>query len=319
MRYLPFVLVLAWPASALAQVNSPPEGRIAFTRVRENVMVPGDFRREAEIWVMNADGSGQRRLTTNTSDDFGIAWSPDGTRLLFGASQFEPDSSGQLTLRSQDILVIDVDGRGQPRRFAPAGMRAQFPSWSADGGSIVFHGRDGALPQDIFVMDSAGGNVRRLTRDASIDARPSWSPDGRRIAFQSDRDGSFEIHVMDADGSNVTQLTHGDSAVASQAPAWSPDGKRILFQRARGGNTEIHVMNADGSGETRLTTYPLRDLDAEWAGNDFILFDRDLLVDVNGVQREVKQIFRMRADGSDLVQITSMPASNSHAAWYGRW
>ena len=80
---------------------------------------------------------------------------------------------------------------------------------------------------------------------------PAWSPDGSRIAWSSERDGNREIYVMDADGSNPTNLT-GDPGYDS-SPAWSPDGQRILFNSRRDGNLEIYVMDADGSNQVRLT------------------------------------------------------------------
>jgi hypothetical protein len=114
--------------NAVAEPGPAPPGRaqlarIAFTRVREDVRVAGDFRLEAEIWVMNADFSGARRVTRNTSDDFGVAWSPDGRTLLFGASQFGADSTGTLVLLEQNIFSVDVDS-GTQTHLAPRGKRA---------------------------------------------------------------------------------------------------------------------------------------------------------------------------------------------------
>ena len=75
---------------------------------------------------------------------------------------------------------------------------------------------------------------------------PAWSPDGRRIAFTSERDGNPEIYVMNADGSGVTRLTYNDARDLDSFPAWSPDGRRIAFHSNRDGNFEIYVMNASG-------------------------------------------------------------------------
>jgi len=81
-------------------------------------------------------------------------------------------------------------------------------------------------------MDADGSNQTRLTRDLALDGSPAWSPDGRRIAFHSGRDGNMEIYVMDADGSKQTRLT--DHAAGDGSPAWSPDGSKIAFQSGRG-------------------------------------------------------------------------------------
>ncbi len=95
---------------------------------------------------------------------------------------------------------------------------------------------------EIYVMNVDGSGQTRLTNNSAIDARPAWSPDGKRISFQSTRDGNVEIYVMNADGSGQTRLTN-NSAIDAR-PAWSPDGKHIAFQSLRDGDLEIYVMNA---------------------------------------------------------------------------
>src|SRR5262249_15760071 len=96
-------------------------------------------------------------------------------------------------------------------------------------------------------------NQTQLTTNVSTDFHPVWSPDGKKIAFSSDRDGGQDqIYVMDADGGNQTRLTF--SAGADISPFWSPDGKKIVFSSARTSVLELYVMNADGSQQTVITT-----------------------------------------------------------------
>jgi TolB protein len=107
--------------------------------------------------------------------------------------------------------------------------------------------------------DGNGDNLRRLTDNAAVDSHATWSPDGRRLAFQSNRDGNSEIYVMDADGEGeVVRLTV--SAAIDQLPAFSPDGTTVAFTSNRHGNFELHTVSADGSGNTsRLTAHAAAD------------------------------------------------------------
>ena len=101
-------------------------------------------------------------------------------------------------------------------------------------------------------MNVDGTGERLLTNNASPYAHVAWSPDGRSIAFESDRDGNRAVYVMNADGADQRRLT--DSAPAEDYGAhWSPDGRSIAFGSNRDGNHEVYVMNADGTGQRRLS------------------------------------------------------------------
>ncbi len=130
--------------------------------------------------------------------------------------------------------------------------------------------RDGNI--EIYVMDNHGGNQRNLTNNPDRDRSPSWSPDGKRIVFVSDRDAHVhpkrgrptdEIYMMDADGGNQQKLT--ENRVDDWAPSWSPDGKRIAFVSERDGdnplNLEIYVMDTNGANQQKLTENPGADRD----------------------------------------------------------
>ena len=124
------------------------------------------------------------------------------------------------------------------------------PKWSPDGSRVAFTSYDDAFIGDILVANLADGRVANLTNHPAQDWGPAWSRDGR-IAFVSDRDGPFEIYVMDGDGANVTRLTV--NVGYKHGFAWSPDGSRIAFASDRDGTPELYVMNSDGSNPTRLT------------------------------------------------------------------
>ena len=110
-------------------------------------------------------------------------------------------------------------------------------------------------------MNGDGSGQARLTDNSAKDVAPTWSADGSKIAFQSDRDGNEEIYVMGADGSAQRNLT--DSPGEDTRPTWSPDGSKIAFRSDRDGDWQIYVMNIDGSGLARLTDNSSRDTDPD--------------------------------------------------------
>ena len=111
-------------------------------------------------------------------------------------------------------------------------------------------------------MEADGTNPVNLTNHPAIDLGPDWSPDGKQIAFYSNRKENVDIYVMDADGANPIRLTN--AAAKDRRPAWSPDGKQIAFTSLRDGNAEIYVMNADGTNPTNLTQHREWDTNPSW-------------------------------------------------------
>ena len=147
----------------------------------------------------------------------------------------------------------------------------------------------------------AKSTLVRLTNNSAIDSRPVWSPDGRSIAFSSNRDGKNEIYVMDADGSNVKRLTNNMADDGN--PGWSPDGRRILFDTERDGNREVYLMDADGGNQIRLTRNNATDLTATWSPDgNLIAFasNRDTGPPYNPYNLD---IYVMNADGSNVRRI----------------
>jgi len=273
------------------RLNAAPQRDACLTCCR--VMNDGN----GEIYVMNADGSDQRRLTNWRLWDGFPDWSPDGEQIAYysylsdknwvikvmdadggnprqltdsgvcdGAPHWSPDStritydSGDCTGDHREIYVVDVDG-GTPRNLSNHEADDMLAAWSPDSAHLVFSSnRDGNY--ELYVMDADGGNVRRLTENTADDYAPAWSPDGTQIAFYSERDGNAEVYVMDADGSNPRNLTNNPTE--DWFPRWSPDGSQITFSSKRDGNLDIYVMNADGSDVRRLTDSPREDFNSVW-------------------------------------------------------
>ena len=243
---------------------SPDGKRIVFVSERDG---------NREVYVMDADGENPRNLTNNPNEDWYPSWSLDGKRIAFMSLRDGHIIDGRPTF---EIYVMDVDG-GNPQNLTNDRNDDRYPSWSPDSQHIVFVSqRPGhfkskfLITYEIYVMDADGQNEQRLTENRQNDFYPSWSPDGERIAFESDRKGDFEnpeIYVMDADGGNQQKLT--ENRRSDLQPAWSPDSKRIAFVSWRDGNSEIYVMDADGKNPQRLTNNPHDDVSPAWLNSPF--------------------------------------------------
>ena len=319
-----------YPSSGEAAIASIPDrdldsvsGRIAFVSARDG---------DADIYVMNADGSGVVRLTDNDSSDLDPAWSPDGGRIVF-VSDRDND------VEKYDIYVMNADGSGVEQLTDGCGNNA--PAWSPDGDRIGFTSRG-----DIYVMNADGSGVVQLTgapRDScsqlfvsvrdgepawylrkadgsvelftdydsmnwnSVDSGPEWSPDGSRIALQSIRDDEFGVYVMNADGSGFEQLNENDGRFV-WGVAWAPDGGRVAFSSGREldiGDMEVYVMNADGSGVVRLTDNEHGDYEPAWSP------DGSRIAFASRRDGGAGTIFVMNADGSGVVRL----ADGHSPAW----
>lgn len=225
-----------------------------------------------EIYLINADGSNQRFLTSGSFyiDRKKITWSPDSSKIAFTCETY-----GR-------ICTVNTDGSN--RTIINNNLEDYAPDWSPDGSKIAFTRRfDKGLHDEIYVMDINGNNQTRLTNNDSPDIKPVWSPDGEKLAFSRHyaciffSDDYFlcfgnSIYTMNADdGSNQTLLATGnafeDNTIGD--PRWSPDGKKIIFSGyvliGEQAFADIFVINHTGGNRKNITnTNNLSELFPDW-------------------------------------------------------
>ncbi len=233
-----------------------------------------DFGVQGDVWSMNADGTDETNLVQDPSDDGGPAYSPAGNKFAF---------VGRRNGNQSDIYLMTKGPDGQTAglvRLTTSEANDFSPAISPDGKRLLFvSNRDG--DEDIYVMRLAPEGPRnvpvKLTKNTRpdpngapymYDQSPDWSPDGKQIAFASDRGGNFEIYRMQASPegrlNRPVNLTRNPTPF-DQDPSWSPDGRKIAFSTTRDGNNEIYTMRAsDGANQTNLTNNPALDFLPAW-------------------------------------------------------
>jgi TolB protein len=163
---------------------------------------------------------------------------------------------------------------------------------------------------DIWVVNPDGTGLLNLSHSSARDAYPTWSPEGTRVVFSSNRARTRDLWIMNADGTGLRRLTRGARDTDS-APSVSPDGRRIAFARRVHGDQEIYVMNLDGTGVRRLTRHPGIDFDPAWSPSGTeIAFWRV----IRRANAQTRQIYVMGADGTDLHRLTWGPDA-AEPAW----
>ena len=212
---------------------------------------------------------------------------------------------------------MNTDGSGQHQLTETAG-NSNSPEWSPNGRFISFHSnRGGGVGEsDIYIMNADGSGVFRLTNLYALGLGGShmanWSPDGRKVAFNSFFQGGQsprEVYAIDIDGTGLVNLTNHPSD--DLRPDWSPDGSTIAFMSNRSGNPEIYLMRADGSDgtdPTRLTFSPGPDAAPAYSPNG-----RQIAFQSN--RDGNTEIYVMNADGSDPVRLTFYPGMDAKPAW----
>jgi TolB protein len=285
MRFVLAALLAIFSGTAAANSNpsvSPDGSKIAFNSDRDGT---------PDLYVMSADGSNVVRLTQNPERESAPVWSPDGRTLRFFVTGTDASRIYAIDLQSRKITPAgQVQGRGV--RIAGDGKRVLYAlgSWTA---------------VQLMESDANGAGVRQLSDGTSAIWSPRWSPNGKQIAFAGqDGDKHLHIYLMNADGSEVRQLTHFDAADGrAQSPAWSPDGKRLAVQADTKDQAHIWIVDATTGAARKLAAHEekvIDELPAWFPGGKRIAF-------VSNRSGKL-EIWTMNADGSELRQLTPSPS-----------
>jgi TolB protein len=244
------------------------------------------------------------------------SFSPDGTKLLYSAY-------GKNGLDTSDtrIQIMKADGSGETTLFHRDGYSAFDAVWSPAGDAIAFcvgkYFRAPGLPaSQIALIKPDGSGFRAVADDGVNNGFPSWSPDGKKLVYKRGR----QLVILTLESGTVFPLT--DGAHYDNFPQWSPKGDAIMFTSDREGGFRLYTVRPDSTGVRRLTDGPGSEAHSIWSNDgEWIVFSsarkgyKDEVALYDGVPQPYGEIFAMRADGSDVRQLTDNKWEDASPGW----
>ncbi|MGZ3769276.1 MAG: translocation protein TolB [Bdellovibrio sp.] len=263
-----------------------------------------------EIFAMDWDGANIDQITSLKTISISPAWSPDGKKIAYtsyvkkvgskfrnadlllfdlvtrkrsiisfrpginSGAAFTPDSRSIFLTISQgsspDIYKIGLDGKEEAKvTHGPNGAMNVEPAVSSDG-KLAFSSDRAGRPM-IYSANKDGSNVKRLTFAGVFNSSPSWSPDGKKIAFAGQSEDHFDIFVMNADGSDMIRLTSAKRPngkwASNEDPSFSPDGRFVIYTSNRTENNQIFISTVDGAEERQITKDNHNYYKPKWSNN----------------------------------------------------
>ncbi|MDX6552378.1 MAG: TolB protein [Gaiellales bacterium] len=223
-----------------------------------------------DLYVVDAPGRPPRPLVATKADEYAASWSPDGKTLAFARI---------LPGRGQAAIYL-ADAHGRHVRKLIGGDRWYInPSWSPDGKRIAFYsdrdfprpgGNQQPPPPEIYTIGIDGKSLRRLTHNRAMDWDPIWAPDGKTLAFFSNRDArpgsSLNIYLIGADGSNARRVTRIGGR-SEWNPSFAPDGQTLVYETAAhdGRQSDIWLIGRNGHHARPLITGPRWETNPVWS------------------------------------------------------
>ncbi len=314
-------VILARVASAeTVGTNSFPgsTGAIVFTSDR-------DGGREWNVYRMNADGFGQTRLTSTPGLDISPEWSADGKKITY--------TNFVIGGTPGEVYQVDADGSDEKNLTNSSSWDENSSYSPASSDKVVFDSDRTNGQYDVY-LTTLGQNGQtteliRITRNGANDYMPAISPDGKRVAFVSDRDGDDDVYVMRlaAEGpknvpvkltKNTRPDPNGPPYMHDWSPDWSPDGTQIVFTSDRRGDMEVYRMKATPEGKTNrpvnLSKSPARDEAPAWSPDGKKIAFQSNRPAADGTTDA--EIWRMRAtDGANPINLTDAPSNEFQPAW----
>ncbi|WP_375751169.1 hypothetical protein [Vibrio sp. HN007] len=259
---------------------SPNGSEIVFTSNRDN----GD----SEIYVMNADGSNQINISNRRGHDANAVWSPDGEQIVFCS-----DREGSINL-----YIVDKKGKNL-RRLTDVEVEAGHPTWSPDGQWIAYFEFDRNQKSNVVLISADGAKTMRVTDKPKLEGTSiDWSPDSKKIVYDSRRKRVFDIYKYDLVTGKEYQLT--DLSTVDTSPKWSRDGREIVFLSARGGEkNQLFIMGEDGSSPRNLGLPQAQDKEPS------ISSDGSYISYTRVYESRYPNIFMSSVDGKNVVRLFS--------------
>ncbi|HSJ86832.1 MAG TPA: protein kinase [Anaerolineales bacterium] len=242
----------------------------------------------------------------------------------YGQVAFASDRTGL-----PQIFTVNLDGTNLVQ-LTNQNIGACQPAWSPDGSRLVFtspcHGRsdfvDGSYSDSsLFIMNADGTGIMQLTNVPGADFDPDWSPDGKKIAFTSIRDGNKQIYTLDMDSLAVTRLTGPDVNVENSQPAWSPDGREIAYLVKRLDTYQVWVMSSTGQDNVQLARsgQSLWDFQPAWSADGNVILFSQRYADNSSARPWLMSV--QYGDGGTATRLNNfpMPIEDVEFSPDGRW